>query len=132
MGDTDAARVIYFGAPIRWAECLVTSWLADIGCPTSQALRDGYGLPAVHCELDYGSPLRLDDRVQATLWIDHRSERSVTFRSEFAHEGETKPAVVVRVTQVQAATDGEQLRAVALLPRLAAALGHKGNDQMTH
>jgi len=122
MADTDAARVIYFGAPIRWAERLVTTWLADIGCPTSQALLDGYGLPAVHCELEYASPLRLDDCVHATLWIDHRSQRSVTFRAEFAHEGETKPAVVVRVTQVQAATDGERLRAVALLPRLAAAL----------
>lgn len=122
MGDTDAARVIYFGAPIRWAERLVTTWLADVGCPTSEALRGGYGLPAVHCELDYAYPLRLDDRVQATLWIDRRSERSVTFRSEFAADGETKPGVVVRVTQVQAATEGGRLRAVALLPKLAAAL----------
>lgn len=126
MGDTDAAQVLYFGAPIRWAERLVTTWLADVGCATSQALSDGYGLPAVHCELDYASALRLDDRVQASLWIDRRSQRSVTFRSEFVREGEVPPAVVVRVTQVQAATGGEQLRAVALLPKLAAALAKAG------
>ncbi|MEZ0366058.1 acyl-CoA thioesterase [Mycobacterium sp. pUA109] len=122
MGDTDAAQVIYFGAPIRWSERLVTTWLADVGCATSQTLRDGYGLPAVHCELDYASALRLDDRVHASLWIDRRSQRSVTFRSEFTREGEALPAVVVRVTQVQAETGGEQLCAIPLLPKLAAAL----------
>ena len=122
MADTDSARVIYFGAPIRWAERLVTTWLADVGCPTSGALRDGYGLPAVHCELDYASALRLDDRVQGSLWVDRHTRRSVTFRSDFIRQGDVTPAVVVRVTQVQAATDGEQLRAVVLQPKLVAAL----------
>jgi len=129
MADTDAARVIYFGAPIRWAERLVTTWLADVGCPTSGGLRDGYGLPAVHCELDYAAALRLDDRVQASLWVDRYSQRSVTFRSDFTRQGDVTPAVVVRVTQVQAATDGDRLRAVTLQPRLVAALRNTTDQQ---
>lgn len=122
MADTDAARVIYFGAPIRWAERLITTWLADVGCPTSGALHDGYGLPAVHCELDYAAALRLDDRVLASLWVDRYTQRSVTFRSDFTRQGDVTPSVVVRVTQVQASTDGAQLCAIALRPKLVAAL----------
>ncbi|AFS12107.1 Hypothetical protein MIP_00175 [Mycobacterium intracellulare subsp. intracellulare MTCC 9506] len=124
MADTDAAQVIYFGAPLLWAERLVSTWLADVGCGTFDALANGYGLPAVRCEMEYASALRLDDRVQATLSVDTLSERSVTFRSEFTKVGETNPAVIVRVKQVQAAVDGSGLRSVRLLPKLAEALSN--------
>lgn len=124
MADTDAAQVIYFGAPLLWAERLVSTWLADVGCGTFDALANGYGLPAVRCEMEYASALRLDDRVQATLSVDTLSERSVTFRSEFTKVGETSPAVIVRVKQVQAAVDGSGLRSVRLLPKLAEALSN--------
>jgi acyl-CoA thioester hydrolase len=124
MADTDAARVIYFGAPVLWAERLVSTWLADVGCGTFDALANGFGLPAVRCEAEYASAMRLDDRVQATLWVDKVSARSVTFRSEFTKEGEANPAVTVRVTQVQAASDGPDLRAVQLLPKLTEALSN--------
>ncbi|MCA2252140.1 acyl-CoA thioesterase [Mycobacterium intracellulare] len=124
MADTDAAQVIYFGAPLLWAERLVSTWLADVGCGTFDALANGYGLPAVRCEMEYASALRLDDRVQATLSVDTLSERSVTFRSEFTKVGETNPAVIVHVKQVQAAVDGSGLRSVHLLPKLAEALSN--------
>jgi acyl-CoA thioesterase FadM len=44
MADTDAARVIFFGAPVLWAERLVTTWLADVGCGTQDSLTRGFGL----------------------------------------------------------------------------------------
>jgi acyl-CoA thioester hydrolase len=47
MSDTDAAQVIYFGAPTRWTERLVTTWLADVKHPTSELLAAGFGMPAV-------------------------------------------------------------------------------------
>jgi acyl-CoA thioester hydrolase len=122
MGDTDAARVIYFGAPLRWAERLVTTWLADSGNSTSEAIDSGYGMPAAHVDIDYKSPLRLDDIVCASLWLDRRSARSVTFRSEFTRAGTHDVAVVVRVTQVQVKTTAEGPVPVALRPGLAAAL----------
>ena len=53
MGDTDAAQIIYFGAPPRWAERLFTSYLADIGLPTSALLASGHGLPAVDLQVMY-------------------------------------------------------------------------------
>lgn len=128
MADTDAARVIFFGAPVLWAERLVTTWLADVGCGTQDSLTRGFGLPAVHCELDYVSPLRLDDQVNASLFVENHTERSVTFRSEFIRAGESTPSVEVRVTQVQAATDGGAMRAVPLMPKLLAALTNTSNQ----
>ena len=106
MGDTDAAQVIYFGAPTRWAERLMTTWLADVKFPTSELLASGYGLPAVRAELTYHKPLRLDDQVEATLWLQRKSARSVTWRAEFAHPGDSTPAVRVLLTQVYARLEG--------------------------
>jgi acyl-CoA thioester hydrolase len=106
MSDTDAAQVIYFGAPARWAERLVTTWLADVKFPTSELLRAGYGLPAVRVELTYHKPLRLDDPVEATLWLERKSARSVTWRAEFARPGDSTPAVRVLLTQVHTRLEG--------------------------
>lgn len=100
MGDTDAAQVIYFGAPARWAERLATTWLADVKFPTSELLAAGFGMPAVHAELTYRSPLRLDDPVEGTLWLHRKSARSVTWRAEFTRPAESPPAVEVLLTQV--------------------------------
>lgn len=122
MGDTDAARVIFFGAPLRWSERLVSTWLADSGHPTSEAIRSGYGLPAVHTEIDYSAPLRLDDRIDAALWAERVSERSITFRSSFTSVGQSQPAAVVRTTQVYVVVDGDSVRAVAMPRELRAAL----------
>lgn len=100
MGDTDAARVIYFGAPLRWAERLMTTWFADAGLPTSNAIDSGRGYPAVRTEVAYRSPLRLDDRVFGTLSTGGVTNRSVTFHAQFATGLATAPAVEVWLTKV--------------------------------
>jgi acyl-CoA thioester hydrolase len=109
MGDTDAAQIIYFGAPMRWAERLFTDWLATIGMPTSEVLRAGFGLPAVHAELSYRRPLRLDERVRGELRLHRRSARSITWRCEFFPDDDEADdggvAVEVLITQVYARID---------------------------
>ncbi|MGW2052011.1 acyl-CoA thioesterase [Streptomyces sp. NPDC001858] len=122
VGDTDAARVIYFAAPTRWAERMSSEWLADVGFPTSKMLAAGFGLPAVHCELSYHSPLRLDDELDATLWLDRLSTRSLTFRSDFARVGAPKPAVHMRLTQVYVRTSGAAPESLPLPEGLVARL----------
>jgi acyl-CoA thioester hydrolase len=106
MGDTDAAQVIYFAAPTRWAERMASEWLAEAGFATSRQLAAGYGMPAVHVELTYHGPLRLDDEIDATLWLDKLSTRSFTLRSEFRLADAQEPAVQMRMTQVYARTSG--------------------------
>jgi acyl-CoA thioester hydrolase len=122
MADTDAARVIYFGAPTRWAERLVTTWLAEVGCAVSDTLNAGFGSPAVHVELTYRAPLRLDDEVIGTLWLNEWSRRSLTFRCEFSARDQLSPAVELLLTQVQVRTNDDRLTAVALPDRLLVAL----------
>jgi acyl-CoA thioester hydrolase len=105
MGDTDAAQIIYFGAPMGWAERLFTDWLATIGMPTSEVLRAGFGLPAVHVELSYRRPLRLDERVRGELRLHRRSARSITWRCEFFPDDDDRAAVEVLMTQVYVRID---------------------------
>lgn len=111
MGDTDAAGIIYFAAPARWTERLIGDWLAESGIPTSSMLSSGFGLPAVHVELSYHCPLRLDDVVQGTLRLHAKSQHSVTWRAEFAlstDESPACPAVVVSIKQVHTRLDGPE------------------------
>jgi acyl-CoA thioester hydrolase len=122
MGDTDAAQVIYFAAPARWAERMASEWLADCGFGTSKQLASGFGMPVVHVELTYRSPLRLDDEVDATLWLDKLSTRSYTLRSEFRLAGTQEPAVQMLITQVYAQVSGEALESRPLPDELAAHL----------
>jgi acyl-CoA thioester hydrolase len=105
MGDTDAAQIIYFGAPPRWAERLFTSYLADIGLPTSALLASGCGLPAVDLQVKYRRPLRLDDQVRGELHVHRRSARSITWQCDFFPDGQfpgndPELAVQVLITQV--------------------------------
>jgi acyl-CoA thioester hydrolase len=110
MGDTDAAQIIYFGAPPRWAERLFTGYLADIGLPTSAVLASGGGFPAVELRVSYRAPLRLDDEVRGELRVHRRSARSITWQCDFFPGGELsggqlsghepEAAVQVLITQV--------------------------------
>ncbi|WP_329537443.1 acyl-CoA thioesterase (plasmid) [Streptomyces sp. NBC_01450] len=126
VGDTDAAQVIYFAAPTRWAERLSSEWLADVGFATSKMLASGFGLPAVHCELSYHSPLRLDDELDATLWLDTLSTRSLTFRSDFALIDAPEPAVRMHLTQVYVRTSGAAPESLPLPDGLVARLQGQG------
>jgi acyl-CoA thioester hydrolase len=122
MGDTDAARVIYFGAPPRWAERITTTWLASVGLSLSDMFRAGTGLPAVRLEVDYTAPLRLDDEVEARLWVKERSERSVTFRTEFRRVANRDLACQVLLTQVFVLVDVDGVRSAPLPAEIVAAL----------
>ncbi|HET6735226.1 acyl-CoA thioesterase [Mycobacterium sp.] len=121
MGDTDAARVIYFGAPLGWAERLMTTWFADAGLPTSSTIDSGRGYPAVRAEVAYRSPLRLDDQVFGTLLTGAITNRSVTFHAQFATGFEAPPAVEVWLTKVHVRFDVDGSEAIPLDASLLAA-----------
>jgi len=108
---------------MRWAERLFTDWLATIGMPTSEVLRAGFGLPAVHAELSYRRPLRLDERVRGELRLHRRSARSITWRCEFfPDDDDDGVAVEVLITQVYARIDPAGSVAVPLPGQLLAHL----------
>jgi acyl-CoA thioesterase FadM len=122
MSDTDAARVIYFGAPAQWAERLLCNWLADAGAPLSKSLDAGFGDPVVHVEMTYRGPLRLDDQVTATLSLARRTKSSMTFHFAFALDADSSPAVEVWLTKVHVHFGPGGLEAVPIAGPLLTAL----------
>lgn len=101
MSDTDAGQVMYSGAPLRWTERMFSLWLHRLGHPLSEMIARDEGFPVVRAEVDYRSAIRLDDRVTARMWLEKRSLRSVTLRTDFAVGAE--PAVSTRLVQVYVA-----------------------------
>jgi acyl-CoA thioester hydrolase len=123
MADTDAAGLIYYAAPLRWAERLLMELLRQCGLPISGMLREGHGTPVVKAEVDYQHPLRLDDVVDGTLHARAVGRRSFTLESRFCPVPNSEPAVAVTTTMVYASglTDG-RVRAEPLPSPLAARL----------
>lgn len=124
MGDTDAAQIIYFGAPPRWKEWLLTGWFKEIGHPLSGMIATGFSFPTVRLEVDYHAALRLDDLVEGTLACGHIGTKSFSIVASFwAPDGQE--AVRVRSwhvwTQMTSRADGD-LRSAPLPDWLRAGL----------
>lgn len=109
MADVDAAGIIYFATPLRWAERLYTHWIHALGHPQSQMFAEGIATPAVNVNVDYRSHLSLDDEVRLELTAARIGTTSFTLRLEaFAEHysgpapqpGDATAAVEVRTTHV--------------------------------
>ena len=80
MADVDAAGVIYYGSPLRWAEMLLGDWLDGRGHSISAMLGRHEAIPAVGVEVRYRSPLSLDDRCRLSLSAVRVGRTSFTVR----------------------------------------------------
>lgn len=109
MADVDAAGIIYFASPLRWAENAYTHWMHDLGHPHRQLFSEGIATPTVNVTADYRSHLSLDDEIRLVLTTARIGTTSFTLRLEAHPEphGEPAPqpgagtaAVEVRTTHV--------------------------------
>ena len=68
--DTDAAGVVYYANYLRFMERARTEWLGSLGVDLA-ALERAHGVVFVvsRMEIDYLSPARLGDRLEATLTL---------------------------------------------------------------
>ncbi len=123
MADVDMAHILYYATPLRWAERVLTRWRREIGLPVSAMLTSGKGSPVVETRITYARPLRMDDAVQARLWLDSRGRRAYTLRCDF-HAGADGPiANQVWITQVPVELgENGSMRACDLPPEMAEAL----------
>lgn len=88
--DCDAARIIYYGAYIRFFEIAEMEMYRSVGLPYATAFETIGCFPirgTYHCE--YRSPARLDDLMDISIWVSHwgRSSFTVSFRFERAENG---------------------------------------------
>jgi YbgC/YbaW family acyl-CoA thioester hydrolase len=109
MADVDAAGIIYFASPLRWAEKTYTQWIHDLGHPHRQLFSEGIATPAVNVNVDYRSHLSLDDEIRLELTAARIGTTSFTLRLEAFVEQYGAPrlgphdaaaAVEVRTTHV--------------------------------
>jgi YbgC/YbaW family acyl-CoA thioester hydrolase len=109
MADVDAAGIIYFATPLRWAEKLYTHWIHGLGHPHRQMFSEGIATPAVNVIADYRSHLSLDDEIRLELTAARIGTTSFTLRLEAFVERYSGPtprpreataAVDVRTTHV--------------------------------
>lgn len=88
--DTDASRVVYHAAYVKYFERARTEWLRDLGF-SQHALHDELGVvfTVANLELDFLRPGRLDDELQVAVKVEQVRGASLTFRQELFRKGET-------------------------------------------
>lgn len=87
--DTDASRVVYHAAYVKYFERARTEWLRAMGF-SQHALHDELGVvfTVANIELDFLRPGRLDDELQVAVSVEQIRRASLTFRQELHRKGE--------------------------------------------
>lgn len=99
MSDVDAAGIIYYATPLRWAEKLFTTWIHSTGHSHRRMFGEGIATPAVHVTVDYRSHIALDDEVALELTASRIGTTAFTLCCE-AFVGGSAAAVEVQTTHV--------------------------------
>ena len=72
-GDVDAARIIFYGAYIRFFEIAETELFRAAGLPYGLMFDEAnVWLPRVHLECDFHKAARLDDLLEVSVYIGRR------------------------------------------------------------
>ncbi|HVW45285.1 MAG TPA: hotdog domain-containing protein [Amycolatopsis sp.] len=100
MADVDAAGIIFYGSPLRWAENLFSSWLGDIGHPLRTMFAERIATPAVAVHVTYRSHVTLDDECRLTLSTARIGTTSFTLRCEVRVADAAAVAVETLATHV--------------------------------
>ena len=98
MADVDAAGIIYYASPLRWAEVLLGDWLEHSGHGIAAMLGAGEAIPVVGVEVRYRAPLGLDDHLRLRLSAQRMGSTSFTTRCDVWGPRTGHPAVEVAVT----------------------------------
>ncbi len=117
--EVDAAGIAYFARFFGWCHDAMAAMLA--------ALEGGYrgmvadrrlGLPAVHVEADFASPLRFDDEIRIDVTVERMGASSVALR--FRLERTADAGNVATIRHVVVLTDLTSMHAVPLTDDLRA------------
>jgi len=88
-GDVDAARIIFYGAYIRFFEIAETELFRAIGLPYGVAFdKLDIWLPRVHLECDFRRAARLDDLLVVSVFVGTFGQKSFRLNFEVKRKGE--------------------------------------------
>jgi 4-hydroxybenzoyl-CoA thioesterase len=93
--EIDAAGIAYFAHFFTWCHDAMAAMLAplDGGYPALVAVRR-LGLPAVHVEADFASPLRFGDEVRVAVEVERIGTSSCSLRFDLARADATHVASI--------------------------------------
>jgi YbgC/YbaW family acyl-CoA thioester hydrolase len=88
-GDVDAARIIFYGAYIRFFEYAETELFREVGLQYGVMFDElKIWLPRVHLECDFKRAARLDDLLEVSVFVRHFGTKSMRLNFEVRRKGE--------------------------------------------
>lgn len=88
-GDVDAARIIFYGAYIRFFEFAETELFRAVGLPYSVMFDElDIWLPRVHLECDFRRAAELDDLLEVCAYVGRIGTKSLRLNFEVRRKGE--------------------------------------------
>ena len=87
-GDVDAARIIFYGAYIRFFEFAETELFRAVGLPYGVMFDElGVWLPRVHLECDFRRAAQLDDLLEVSVYVGRFGNKSMRLNFEVRRKG---------------------------------------------
>lgn len=87
-GDVDAARIIFYGAYIRFFEFAETELFREVGLHYGKMFDElGIWLPRVHLECDFHRVAQLDDMLQVSVYVGRFGTKSMRLNFEVRRKG---------------------------------------------
>src|SRR5919206_1684239 len=88
-GDVDAARIIFYGAYIRFFEFAETELFRAVGLPYSRIFDElDVWLPRAHLECDFRRAAELDDLLEVSVYVGRVGTKSLRLNFEVRRKGE--------------------------------------------
>jgi YbgC/YbaW family acyl-CoA thioester hydrolase len=88
-GDVDAARIIFYGAYIRFFEFAETELFRAVGLPYGVMFDElDIWLPRVHLECDFKQAAQLDDLLEVAVYIGRIGTKSLRLNFEVRRNGD--------------------------------------------
>lgn len=95
--EVDAAGIVYFARFFTWCHDAMEAMLAPLdGGYTALVMTRRLGLPAVHVEADYRSPLRFGDEVLVECSVERLGKSSVALRFELVRSPGREPVALMK------------------------------------
>ena len=88
-GDVDAARIIFYGAYIRFFEFAETELFRAVGLPYGVMFDElDIWLPRAHLECDFRQAAQLDDLLEVSVYVGRVGTKSLRLNFEVRRKGE--------------------------------------------
>jgi acyl-CoA thioester hydrolase len=89
-GDVDAARIIFYGAYIRFFEFAETELFRAVGLSYGEMFDElDVWLPRAHLECDFRSVAQLDDLLEVCVYVGRTGTKSIRLNFEVRRKGES-------------------------------------------